>query len=725
MKALTTTLLLLTIFFQVKATHLAGGEISYSYLSGLDYKIKLRLLRDCSGGISPTIETVKLSSVNASQSINLTVSLISSGIINTYCNSVVTTCTNLSSGAPGFEYFDYEATVTLPMAASDWIFSYNHCCRNGNINNLFNPSSQGAYIYTTLNNLNSPGGFNNSAYFVLDNSVVFGINQTYSFSQSAIDVDGDSLHYSLVSAMDGSSNAPAVIGANYYAAAGYSPATPFASAGSIGINGSNGNITFSNSIISSNVVAIKVDEYRNGALIASTMKDMLFMFYNSGTNHLPSISGVNGGSNYYTSLNVCPNSSLTFNIDGSDVDVMDSTHVHVVATDIVGYNVTSNNALQETITFNWTPSTADIRSQPYVLIVEAKDNNCAKVSNGYLIYINQCNTDSVWAGDANADFVVNNYDVLNIGIGNGSSGAIRPSATTNWVAEYTPNWSVNFINGINYKHSDCNGDGIINSNDLSAVTSNYGQFHLKKENMGTFKRRGLPDLYVDVTGLSAIVGTTIQVPIMLGTTNSPMNNIYGIAGHLKVSNNLSADITLSNPISWLGNATNSILFQKNINSNDLAFTMVRSDQNNVSGAGQIGILSIPISTTAIMNSDLVIYFSDLQLIKNDGSVITDFNAWSDTLQITGPSLLPNNASLNTVQIFPNPVHDFLHIRLNKAEHEKIFFEIKDVLGNLVLCYQIPSNATNEYKINTSSLKKGYYILDVKTATNTYVQKLIK
>lgn len=720
MRKLFTTLLLTALFFQLHATHIVGGDISYTHLGGLDYKVRLKLHRDCGGAFLAGVINLNVSSSNLGQSLNLVATLVDSGVINTYCSGIATTCSNPSSIFPGFQYYIYEATINLPAAASDWIFDISDCCRNNLINNLAAPGSKSLYIYSKLDNLNAPGGFNNSVNFLYDNSIAYSANQTYTLNQAAIDIDGDSLHFSLVQPLDNNISTPC----GY--APGYSLANPFGSSGSVTINPTNGSLTFINSLLSYNVIAIKVDEYRNGQLIASTIKDMQMIFMNGGANNLPSLSGINGGSNYYTSLNVCPSSNLTFTVVGSDLDLTDSVKINLVGTDIIGSTLTSNGALQETVTFNWTPTVADIRPQPYLLVLESKDQNCAKQTYGYLIYINQCNSDSVWAGDANADFTVNNYDVLNIGIGNGSTGIVRPSATTNWVAEYCPDWTNSFISGINYKHADCNGDGIINATDLAAITLNYGQIHLKNEVPGSYKTAGLPDLYFDLTGINPIAGTSIQVPVMLGTSSAIMNDIYGIACHFNISNAVSAPISFSNTSSWIGDATNSFLFQKNLSSNNLAMTMVRNSQTNINGFGQIGTLTIPISASAPLNSNLVLNFTDLRVIKNDGSEITDFNVINDTLKIVAPNSIGNIAFNNGIEIYPNPMNDQLTVKLNQSENEAITISIQDLMGRLILYreYQI-LDLNHEFKLNTSTLSSGNYILKINTSTNQYVQKLSK
>ena len=60
--------------------------------------------------------------------------------------------------------------------------------------------------------------------------------------------------------------------------------------------------------------------------------------------------------------------------------------------------------------------------------------------------------DPVYPGDANKDSIVNNLDILAVGIAFGSSGYTRPAASTNWSPQAAPFWLQNLANGSDYKH---------------------------------------------------------------------------------------------------------------------------------------------------------------------------------------------------------------------------------------------------------------------------------
>ncbi len=70
-----------------------------------------------------------------------------------------------------------------------------------------------------------------------------------------------------------------------------------------------------------------------------------------------------------------------------------------------------------------------------------------------------------------------------------------------------------------------------------------------------------------------------------------------------------------------------------------------------------------------------------------------------------------NSSLEKVSIYPNPVHDVLHISTDKY----FFIEIFDITGKHIL------SEKNKYEINLSGLKEGIYFLRLKSKNNIHIK----
>ncbi|MEZ5046832.1 MAG: T9SS type A sorting domain-containing protein [Chitinophagaceae bacterium] len=455
--------------------------------------------------------------------------------------------------------------------------------------------------------------------------------------------------------------------------------------------------------------AIQIDEYRNGVKIESSMRDLTYTFLPGSNNTLPTLSGVNGTNNYYENVFYCtPNTPVSFTVNSADADVNDSTFIEVVSP-IANATFTTNTAQNQTGSFMWTPTINDIRPQPYILTLEVKDNKCpfpGIQNRAYLIYVNQCYSDSVWAGDANNDYIVNMYDVLNIGIGNGTSGFVRPNASTNWQAEYCQAWPNTFLSGINYKHADCNGDGTINSADLAAVSLNYGLTHLKNGQNAQQKTLGFPDLYFDVSGVNANQGSTVTIQLFASNAGAPLDNIYGIAGTLVAKNsNTTIPITLNTTLNWMGTASNTLSFTKNTSPNKLDFTLVKTDHLNVSGYGLMGQMMLPISMNDAIGNYITLEFENVRIVNYYGDDITNFNLLSDSVLVQAPVAV-NDVHQLGFKIYPNPASTTVTVEFT-PKSETSYLYLFDIIGKKVKEIVLPAGASKvEFKV--ADLVTGVY-----------------
>ncbi|MEO5571309.1 MAG: gliding motility-associated C-terminal domain-containing protein, partial [Bacteroidia bacterium] len=162
---LVTFLLSFTITSPVRASHGVGGEIFYTYIGPNQYLVTMKFYRDCFGINAPLSPIVCYQSASLNQNGTITLTPIpgtGQPIPPSPCvPAAVTTCNG--GNAYGVEEWVYTATVTLPAAAPDWIFSFEECCRNTQITNLLNGGGVGMYLSTNLDNAN--GLINSSPTF--------------------------------------------------------------------------------------------------------------------------------------------------------------------------------------------------------------------------------------------------------------------------------------------------------------------------------------------------------------------------------------------------------------------------------------------------------------------------------------------------------------------------------------------------------------------------------
>lgn len=318
--------------------------------------------------------------------------------------------------------------------------------------------------------------------------------------------------------------------------------------------------------------------------------------------------------------------------------------------------------------------------------------------------------DSVWPGDANADFIANYWDILHLGTQYGATGPVRSGATINWQAEYCADWG---NVGVDNKHADCNGDGVVNVSDTFAVYANYGNWHNKGPHVPQAKSASFPDLYFDMTGIALGAGGTFQIPIKLGTSSLPMNNVYGLAAQVKVDGiTPSSELHISNGTSWIGNSSNMFDFTKFISNNQTDWAIVRTDHNNVNGDGTIGMLTLTVPAGTEYQS-VNLYFENVKMIDNNGVELTDYNV-VDAGALVFPLSVGNTEVVNSMAIVPNPSDAHAELQLTLSADAKVQVVVTDITGrNIWSANHNGVKGAQSIALPSSQLASGMYTIQVR------------
>lgn len=349
------------------AGHVVGAEISYKWISGNTYEITLTLYRDCASPIpAPNNPVVNYSSVTCGKNNNVVLTPVSgTGIeITRTCGSQTTTCNG--GTALGIQKYVYKTTITLSAQCSDWVFGYDVCCRNCDITTVATPGCSGApgtYVSATLNNIVAPT--NSSPVFTNLPMSLVCIGQPFQYNNGVVEINGDSLVYSFITPQERQ-------GTNITYLPGYTAGSFLSSSTGITLNSTNGDITINATSSEISIMAILVKEYRNGILVGSVIRDVQ-VWTMVCTNRLPSATGINSTSNF--NISVCAGAPLNIFINS-----MDENAGQIVTmtwnNGIPGASFTSSGSPYPTGQFNWTPTLADARPQPYTFSVTVQDDNC-------------------------------------------------------------------------------------------------------------------------------------------------------------------------------------------------------------------------------------------------------------------------------------------------------------------------------------------------------------
>lgn len=258
--------LILMYSLPAHSSHVIGLQISYEPTGiGYSYIFRAKLYRDCMGLSAPSAVTIDLSNGSCGGGIvsySLPLVSITQVPLNACAGFGATTCQG--GTIFGFEEVNYEGVVNGVSPCSDWVVRATICCRNDAITNITNAATYSTYVETRFDNLNFPGNRSPQFNAVPVSYYCVGIPSLKDYS--AIDPDGDSLRYELVPILT-SYAAPIPF------ASGYTYNQPLASFSNTYLDTLSGMLIFNPSQIQISSLAVKISEYRNGALIGSMMVD--------------------------------------------------------------------------------------------------------------------------------------------------------------------------------------------------------------------------------------------------------------------------------------------------------------------------------------------------------------------------------------------------------------------------------------------------------------------
>lgn len=270
-----------------KATHLVGGELTYEY-QGMNaagqhlFEVHCYIYRDC--GPANTNQTGF--DANAVIGIYQGSTLISTASgpldLNLISNIVPQNPNNCAFLPEGLciERAEYIIDLALEPSQIPYTLVHQRCCRSPSITNLQIPQDQGFSLTTvipgdlTLSNPNSSPVFNELPQAFICN------NYPFELDNSASDLDGDSLSYSLCPIYLGGSfmepipippTGPPFTEVGW--AAGFDYGIPFGPAADLTINPVSGMLTGIPQLVGKFAIGVCVTEWRNGQPIGSILRD--------------------------------------------------------------------------------------------------------------------------------------------------------------------------------------------------------------------------------------------------------------------------------------------------------------------------------------------------------------------------------------------------------------------------------------------------------------------
>ncbi|MFN3445989.1 MAG: hypothetical protein ACK44D_09625, partial [Bacteroidia bacterium] len=422
--------------FYTTASHVAGGDIEYENIGPRQWKIRLTIYRDCTGGAlcgsgsctqtmtaRPNVGLNPSGSVASPSQVNFNLNLVRVQDADSFrkqaCPTFKNGCTNLGQVTPGtntpsVEKYVFEGVLKLDTTSLDttlckyWDVYWSVCCRNAGIWNLAGSSGQDIRFSATINIFNrSQGVLKNNSPILTNEAVMLipsGVQQ--SIALGAIDPDGDSLTYALESAKradgtpvtyqpPGSSNYPFPLNSTRPPHSNNpQPNGPYvlidSTTGDIKFNALNGSSLFIFGALNLVIKQWTYDSLNNPLLVGITQRELQYYTFATPGNNPPLIRTIpaNTGNTPIVNYTVCAGQQLCFNVTAHDTDFY--PNISRSDTTTLSWNNgivrpgkltfgridTVNRQRLDQWQFCWQTEDADARNLPYQFTVTAADNFC-------------------------------------------------------------------------------------------------------------------------------------------------------------------------------------------------------------------------------------------------------------------------------------------------------------------------------------------------------------
>jgi hypothetical protein len=350
-----------------------------------------------------------------------------------------------------------------------------------------------------------------------------------------------------------------------------------------------------------------------------------------------------------------------------------------------------------------------------------------------------CNgPDCVWSGDMNGDGRVSVTDLLSLGRFIGISGTPRDEVAYPFRSGQTSvDWVYDQPNGVNIKHIDANGDGIITDADKSSIDTYYSNIHQLVPNEVLAIKDYQFDLIPNSTELDS--GDVLILDISLGNPTAPVLNAFGLAFGLNInpdmidSSSLHVDYADN---SWLSRdkATLSLTKQPKAGVLHTAITLTNSIvEDELEGFRPTGS-----SGNGIIGQVVMIVEDELEGFKsNDDYVVRRISTNGIQMEAADGErfLLPDtyvDIKVNTRKNDPVPAEDKLIIYPNPAKGlMSVHFNGRNVIKSMRIYDQVgmlvedkPEINMQSINVNTSKYADGIYYVKIISTQGVITRKVV-
>ncbi|MEO5643039.1 MAG: gliding motility-associated C-terminal domain-containing protein [Bacteroidia bacterium] len=396
----------LACFQQARASHLMGGEITWTCQGNGQFVFHMKLYRDCNGSTGPP--SAMLDVFNHPSLTQIAMNLISQTDISPTCNIIGPniSCAAANNTPGAVEEFIYQSsaiTIAGVPPAAGWIFAYQNCCRNNAITNLANPSVAGFTLRAKMfayNNMNTSPCYDNSPEFLESPKTITCTGYPFTYNHNAVDREADSIVYAWDEPLDVYTTIPSPI---YDAqpipfVAGFSYTSPLPgpsmNPGNVAavLNTATGEISYTSFTSGNFVSCIRVEGWRCGQKIAEVYRDIQSVLLPCGNNSPPNVTPPFQSNTIFQDT-VYAGALVNFTLSATDFDLLPNGQPQTLTINATGSQFGAGFSSTTTGCLN--PPCATLTPPPPVSGVQAVNTDFSwQTACNHVNFASQCFTSS-------------------------------------------------------------------------------------------------------------------------------------------------------------------------------------------------------------------------------------------------------------------------------------------------------------------------------------------
>ncbi len=288
----------------------------------------------------------------------------------------------------------------------------------------------------------------------------------------------------------------------------------------------------------------------------------------------------------------------------------------------------------------------------------------------------------VWPGDTNNDGIVNQVDILPLGLYWSSTGPARAEASMAWTGQICTPWTPE-----NATYADANGDGTVNQVDVLPIGLNWNKTHtlaaipdaiFRSDKRGRGLKKPLsPTLRVNLVGEVA-PNNTCSFEVVAEN----VADLFGLSFELVCLPMTFVDSLWVEEGSWLGS---DIVFYPVV---DLANGKVsigmsrKAGQGGVSGSGTVATIMARFKDCEPVHTEICLQ----NVVANDSqgnSIQFEIVNYTITTSVSTNSVSEVPKSYALLQNYPNPFNPETTIEFAIPEQAQVRLEIYDIQGRMI------------------------------------------